>query len=405
MKSLQRDLQSELNRERYALSSLLDFVRTLTPDLGAEGIVRSVVRTVMGKALIKDAFAYLLETDGNFRLIYRAGFRELSLSETFPSETYAEFSVVLSNIAPLILPILDSDESRVPVCVLGFGHSLLPGSTILDEETFLESLSRLAAIAVTNARLFQSQKERERLESELRLAHEIQVSLLPQNFPEVRALNFAAYSKSSEVVGGDYYDVIRLSDSRVIVAIADVVGKGISAALTMANLQAALRAYAELVGDDQLTLTDVTNALNRLLHGNTSAERFITAVVAILDTEKYELEAAVCGHPAPIILSLTRSCREFTTNGIPLGILSDFEYETANYKIASGDRILFYTDGLSEAGVPGATDASMIGPEGVQDMFVNAAVSSDTLAGALDIMTSSGLDVSDDITILLVEVK
>src|SRR5205807_6644669 len=98
---------------------------------------------------------------------------------------------------------------------------------------------------------------RERLESELRLARDIQQSLLPQQLPDISGADFAAISRPSEWVGGDYYDVIELGEGRVLLAIADVVGKGVTAALTMSNLQAALRVVVALLREGHFDLVDV----------------------------------------------------------------------------------------------------------------------------------------------------
>ncbi len=308
-----KDLAAELSQERYALASLLEFARTLTPDLGPSGIIRSVLRTVMGKSLIKEAIGYLGTTDGErYELVAHAGFDHLKLSESLDREGFHRLIAEISEPFTAV-PLMTADGTGY-LGLLGLGPSINPKLSGDSEAIYLASLAALTSIALTNAWLFEREKERERLESELRLARDIQQSLLPQRLPEIAGVEFAAISRPSEWVGGDYYDVIQLDDNRVLLAIADVVGKGITAALTMSNLQAALRALVTMLRAGHLTLLDVVKELNRLMCESTAPERFITAAFGVLNTANHTLETVICGHPNPIILSpgkRTRFCRKY----------------------------------------------------------------------------------------------
>ena len=248
-RSTTEQLQDELVRERFALRSLLEFAQTLTPELGVEGIIRSVLRTIMGKALIQDCFAYVDREyfpdeikdrfSGDFLLVTYAGFRDRTfLPQISEAEIKAMIEERVEGLSTL-LPVSVNDQAKDKdeiVALLGFGKPLLPAGKLDEQENFLESLTVLTAMALTNARLFESEKKRVGYEAELRLAREIQSSLFPQSFPQVDGLSFAGLVRPSGHVGGDYYDVIRLSETKVVLCVADVVGKGISAALIMSNL-------------------------------------------------------------------------------------------------------------------------------------------------------------------------
>jgi serine phosphatase RsbU (regulator of sigma subunit) len=394
------DLAADLSRERFALSSLLEFARTLTPDLGPRGIIRSVVRTVMGKSLIKDAFAYLGATDGTYELITHSGFA----GEEFPEQIDGvRLDKVLAKGGEdfTAVPLIAADGTGY-LGLLGFGKSINPQLSTDSEATYLASLAALTSIALTNAWLFEREKERERLESELRLARDIQQTLLPQRFPEMKGVEFAAVSMPSEWVGGDYYDVVQLDDYRVLLCIADVVGKGVTAALTMSNLQAALRALVFLLRGGHVDLLDIVKELNRLMCESTSPERFITAAFVLLDVNRHSIEYVVCGHPNPMIAYPRSGHAALESTGIPLGIVATYPYETRKHGLENGSAILFYTDGLSEALYQGR----MLGQEGIEGLVERPELRTGDLQEALDrLIASPNITIQDDITVLAVRLK
>ena len=400
--SVTEDLATQLSQERYALTSLLEFARTLTPDLGPEGIIKSVLRTVMGRSLIKDAFAYLElprlgEVDRKYGLVMRAGFTGEVLSEIV---TLSEFDELLGDrVRPFtIVPLIAADGAGY-LGLLGLGKSINPMLRDETEATYLASLAALTSIALTNAWLFEREKERERLESELRLARDIQRSLLPQKLPKIAGVEFAAISRPSEWVGGDYYDAFELDPHHVLFCIADVVGKGVAAALTMSNLQAALRALIGLIREGHLDLLDVVKELNRLMCESTAPDRFITAAFGLLDVRHKKLECVVCGHPNPGILFGSGEIVQVESTGIPLGIIPTFPYESRTYSLADSSLLLFYTDGLSEA----KYGAGMVGEQGIEEVLQHPAMRTGNLRDALQrLVDSPWLTVEDDITILAV---
>lgn len=397
------DLATQLSHERYALSSLLEYAQTLTPDLGPRGIIRSVLRTAMGKSLIKEAFAYLEisgQTGEQFELSALAGFISLDLPEFIDSTRFAELISTPNNLYTAV-PLALADGSGY-LGMLALGPSINPQLNVDSEAVYLASLAALTSIALTNAWLFEREKERERLESELRLARDIQQSLLPQRLPEIPGSQFAAISKPSEWVGGDYYDVIQLDENRVLLAVADVVGKGVTAALTMSNLQAALRALVALLREGYYDIVGVVKELNRLICESTSPERFITAAFGVLDVPMRQLESVVCGHPNPIIASPGKSVMLVESTGIPLGIIPTFHYESRKYTLDSGSLLVFFTDGLSEA----VHGGDMLGEKGTVRLVEDAALSglplNDTLRQMVD---SSKISIEDDVTVLAIRLS
>jgi serine phosphatase RsbU (regulator of sigma subunit) len=388
----QPDFEKELLRERFAMRSLLEFTRTLTPDLGIEGIIRSVERTVMGKGLISDCYSYLADDEAS-------SFRKLELPPVISFEEFESWAVKPREGVAFVMPILDSDQQEI-IAFIGFGKSLSPTIDIEDEPNYLESLSLLTGIALTNAKLFEAEKERERLAAQIEIAREIQQDLLPETLPKIEGASFFAYSKQSELVGGDYYDVIRIDDKRVLIAIADVVGKGIGAAILMSNLQASLHSLINGLERERINLLRATRIMNNLIYNSTTPERYITAAFAMLDLEHRTIESVVCGHPRPVVIR-NGEVHTLPTSGVPLGIIPKFEFTLHTEPLEKDTRLVFYTDGLSEACTKSST--LMLGDKGVEAFFTSHRISSSAeLTTALG--TTSEFDINDDITVVVADV-
>ena len=182
-------------------------------------------------------------------------------------------------------------------------------------------------------------------EQELDKAREIQEGLLPKEIPQVRGLEVAGTWQPARVVGGDYFDVLKFSESKIGVCIGDVVGKGISAALLMANLQASFRAFAS----EAVSPGILVGKLNEVLSNNIAPDKFVTFCYCLIDTRDNRFTYASAGHCPPILFHKSGEAVPLKEGGTPLGIFPDRKYEDAGLQIESGDRLVLYTDGLTEA--------------------------------------------------------
>src|SRR5580704_4256027 len=183
-------------------------------------------------------------------------------------------------------------------------------------------------------------------DQELDKAREIQEGLLPKEIPQVRGLEVAGTWQPTRVVGGDYFDVLKFSESKIGVCIGDVVGKGISAALLMANLQASFRAFAS----EEVSPGTLVGKLNEVISNNIAPDKFVTFRYCTIDTNESTLTYASAGHWPPILFH--KSGEGILLRGVggtPLGILPDWNYEEEAFPLSSGDRLVLYTDGLTEA--------------------------------------------------------
>jgi sigma-B regulation protein RsbU (phosphoserine phosphatase) len=180
---------------------------------------------------------------------------------------------------------------------------------------------------------------------ELAEALRIQERLLPQQVPQIEGWELAVSWQPASGVGGDCFDTIRFSDTRLALTIADVVGKGIPAALLMSNLQAAVRAFASEAIEPQALCTQV----NRILCGNIAEGRFISFFYCVVDATTGVLTYTNAGHYLPMLIRPDGSVERLGCGGPVLGVLGDAEYEQAHVSIGAGDRLVLYTDGLTEA--------------------------------------------------------
>lgn len=184
-------------------------------------------------------------------------------------------------------------------------------------------------------------------EQELARASEIQQSLLPKAIPQVPGFEVATAWQPAKTVGGDYFDVLRLGEKRLAICIADVAGKGVSAALLMANVQASVRAFAR----EAESPASVCRRMNEVLCENIAADKFVTFFYGVLDAERKILRYCNAGHLYPLLVS-SDSVRRLADGGAVLGMFPSWKYEDSTIALSRGDRLLLFTDGITEASGP-----------------------------------------------------
>jgi len=195
--------------------------------------------------------------------------------------------------------------------------------------------------------LIEEQNKRQRLENEISIAREVQNQLFPSTLPSVPGVEIEAICKAARSVSGDYYDFIQLSPTQVAVAIADISGKGISAALLMASLQAALRSQMLLEGSDHISTADLVSRLNKHLVRNTGDDRFATFLIAVYDSSTRTLRYTNAGH-LPGFLICHGSAELLEKGGMVLGVVEDYVYEEGSIKVGPNSLLIGYSDGLVE---------------------------------------------------------
>lgn len=193
--------------------------------------------------------------------------------------------------------------------------------------------------------LLEEQRERQRLAHEVEIASEVQQQLFPHSMPSIPGLDIAALCRPARVVSGDYYDFITLSPTRVAIAIADISGKGIFAALLMASLQAALRSTA--IVDGSAGTSELVSRLNRHLFRNTSDDRYATLFYAIYDSEVKTLTYTNAGHLPPLFIS-DGCVQNLDQGGTVVGLFEDVRYTECTMLVKPGSLLVAFSDGMTE---------------------------------------------------------
>jgi phosphoserine phosphatase RsbU/P len=272
------------------------------------------------------------------------------------SDTLELFPEAMSGtpLAPLapecLVPIRGSSDSDLQgVAVLGPRLSEEPYSA--SDRRLLSSVASQAGIAMRSItlaeKMAQSMEAERRAAQEMQIASQVQSRLLPQEAPALRTLECAGKCIQTRAVGGDYYDFLDLGSGRLGLVLADISGKGISAALLMANLQASLRGqYALAIEDVRRLLCSV----NRLFCKNTEAARYATAFFSVYDDESRLLRYVNCGHNPPILLRANGHLERLPATATVLGLFEDWDCLVADCSLAAGDVLVIYTDGVSEVG-------------------------------------------------------
>ncbi len=214
-----------------------------------------------------------------------------------------------------------------------------------DEDNILSAFANNAVVAIENARYFQESLDKKELEKELAVAKKIQETLFPKNFPVIPAVEIAAINLPCREIGGDYYDLIKIDEEKLGVAIADVSGKGIPASLLMSNLQACLRTLSR----ENLSVTEITSRINNIICENTDEYQYITFFYSEIDTKNNRITFCNAGHNPPILLKKDGSEILLKDGGMVLGWMQNVIYKKQEMEIESGDQIIFYTDGVTEA--------------------------------------------------------
>ena len=194
----------------------------------------------------------------------------------------------------------------------------------------------------------QGMAERELRGQELQQALEIQQSLLPKEIPQLAGFEIDGAWQPARVVGGDYFDVITLGDNKLAICIGDVVGKSVSAALLMANVQASVRAFASA----DLSPSALCSKVNSVLCSNIATGKFVTFFYGVLDAQRRSLWYCNAGHLFPILIRCSGQTIELRDGGAVLGVFPEWKYEDSEIDLDAGDRLLLFTDGVTEAGLP-----------------------------------------------------
>jgi len=259
----------------------------------------------------------------------------------------------------------------------------------------LEILRTQLELGASRRRQLQAE-EREREDVEA-----VQRGFLPKQIPQMRGFEISGAWLPARNVGGDYFDVHAFNQKTLAMSIADVAGKGIPAALLMSNLQAALKATAS----EQASPEELCSKVNRIICDNIPSDRFITAFYGLLDSTSNRLVFTNAGHNSPILARLDGTCLRLGEGGVPLGLFPDWKYERGEVELTAGDRLVLFTDGVTE--VSGASGEEFGEERLAKVLLENRHLSAGALQESIlaEVAKFSGGRFEDDATLVVVAVK
>lgn len=245
----------------------------------------------------------------------------------------------------MCVPLLAQDDVRLGVIQIDTSDMVEQFSQ--DDLDIMLAVGTPVGLAITNARFIAKEIEVKALARELEFAHEIQQGYLPKTMPYAVGYDMAHYYESAEQVGGDYFDCFSLKDGRICLAIGDVAGKGVPAALLMSRLYSAVRTHMLMSSDP----AEAVQAVNKEFTFDPSVFRFITLMVVVIDPQGGQLEIVNAGH-SPMLLCDEDGEVELVgvkTGGMPIGVLPDQEFSTTTATLKPGSRFAVYSDGITES--------------------------------------------------------
>src|SRR3954463_830674 len=299
----------------------------------------------------------------------------------------------------LAVPLISQGEL---IGVLNLGPRLSEQDYSTDDRKLLDNLAAQAAPALRVGQLVREQEAeaatRQRFEQELEVARLIQQHFLPKELPDLPGWHVAAYYRPAREVGGDFYDVIPLSDGRVGFVVGDVTDKGVPAALGMSATRRVLPASAQRLIEPGVVLERVSE----LLCPDMPEKMFVPCLYGVLDVATGRLRFANAGHDLPYVKTAD-GVAELRARGMPLGLMPGMVYEEAETVLEPGDSVLLHSDGVVEAhdperamyGFPRLKETVATAPSGQQLI--------DRVLADLDTFTGPGAEQEDDITMVTLE--
>ena len=369
-----KDDLERLNRENERLrgavselSILNDIATAIGSTSDLDRIIELIVRKCIKHLKVEQATITLLDTQrggAQFRTIIRGADTSRTM---LPYHLDAELTGwMLKNLRPLIVNDFAGDERfqtgrgvgcavrsvlSAPLMLKGRVIGLLNlfnrrgGDFSAADARLLGIIAAQSAQIIENARLAAEEQSLILMQEEMRLAHKIQMDLLPRQPPRIAGYDIAGESIPAKVVGGDYFDFIAIDEDSLALCLGDVSGKGMPAALLMANLQATLRAQiARRAGPGECL-----ERSNALLFRSTDDDKFATLFCARLDAAAHRLTYANAGHNHPLLVRAGGQLTRLELGGIVLGCLEDFRYQEGAVELQPRDLLLVYSDGITES--------------------------------------------------------
>lgn len=348
--SASSSIKEKLKLRNFKLNTLLEVTNAINGNLRKGELLSVFKDTLTDKLQIGKAVLFMYDREWNLDLAYGLEDEEVNIEverdlmdiermmvlNTHPNTRLTSFDVVVPiyhNAAPLAFLLLgDLAGEKIEV------------SPIIKHLPFIQTLTNVITVALENKRLYLESLEQAAVRRELELASKMQSMLIPSELPHNEQLDVAAFYKPHQEVGGDYYDFVQVNDEEVAFCMADVSGKGVSAAILMSNFQGNIRVLMEA----SISLEEMVHTLNERILGSAKGEKFITLFVARYHIKKRRLSYINAGHNPPL-LATDKGVQELEEGCTILGMFDEIPRLTVgDIKLPEKAVIIAYTDGVTE---------------------------------------------------------
>jgi len=363
-------INAELDKKISEMSSLQELGKVISSIFNLEELLRAIIQnsTIVMKSK-RCSIVLVNEKTGDYYIKVAKGLEE---AESFIENLKLKTGGLVTDYCtkqklPLLVTDMENDDRfpktgakyktksfiAVPLIVNDRVIGVISVTEKFNDELYnmsdiqlLQIFANQVVIAIENAKLYEKLVVREKLERELEIAHNIQMSMLPQKYPEIAGISIAGISIPAKEVGGDYYDFLPVTDSKVAITIGDVSGKGVPAALMMVMIHSILRAKVTSEHSPKKLVFDLNNSLFNELE----PRMFITFFYMLLDTDTKLIRYTNAGHNYPMIFHADNTeVESLKDGGLLLGVFEGPEYQEGSYQLAIGDVVVMYTDGIVEA--------------------------------------------------------
>jgi sigma-B regulation protein RsbU (phosphoserine phosphatase) len=336
-----------LLKRQSELNSLLEVTRAINKN-AATPVLIQMLEVILQTYLQVGSFRFLIEKEGNYACISKYGgdFEPVGalnracakLKSKAPESLAGNTNEILKKY-DYFIPIYHKSKALAFALIGDFKTS---GEMLNNDLNFIQTMINVVVVALENKKLFRERLQAERLQREMELAAEVQNMLIPLRMHKDESVEIGAKYLPHQNIGGDYYDFIRLNEHEFLWCIADVSGKGVSAALLMANFQASLHAWAAVEDD----LTNIIERLNQKVVSNTQGERFITLFIAKYNEQTRKLNYINAGHNATILYSEGEAI-QLKLGTTMIGAFEELPFiNQGEIDIEPGTLLVNYTDGL-----------------------------------------------------------
>lgn len=351
MEQLVKNLENQIELKDFKLNSLLEITTAINSNQNVETITR-LFEFIVHEQLGYERFVLFNKQDA-WNCLLRVGykgkvndidiegelgrFKEITMIESSKSKLLSEFDVVV--------PVYHKGNPLAYLLVKGVEYNGRHLSQALSYMSFLQTIANMIVVAIENKRMTKVSIGQERFKKELEIASTMQKLLFPEDLPSNTRMDISAKYTPRHEVGGDYYDFIPLGDDEYIICIADVSGKGIAAAMLMANFQATIRTLFDYQRFDMKTLIE---ELNKKVMKSAKGEKFITFFLAHYDATSRKLSYVNAGHNHPFITN-GKTVEDLQEGCIGLGMLDELPFINIGEKqLSPNTTIVLYTDGVVE---------------------------------------------------------